>query len=765
MSETASFEDPSISLSRQKEIASAPVFGTKKSVLRRPSFHSLHHSYARKSVASLNQVRRAHESWTPKVLRSPKSNPALAHMASSESSPHLPKMYNTDWTMAGVDDEISPSMYRVANNNTSDTETLRESFYTTGCESVPSDETIASRNSIASELQTVDVNEIGTGNFVASEGLRSRDRNSFRGVIERMVIGFNELMSKDQQANRAIDIGTPYNAKHITHVGFDAKSGQFTGLPPDWQILLKHSGITEQEQQQHPQAVLDAIGFYKDSQRHQEAIWNKLTTAESSHATYRYADSLYSSSNYSIGSNVSYPERRFESPRPPPSPPSNSVHSIRLQKMNAITKQEKSSIESSKRPSEQTHSLPPTPKQSQISEANITPIVEDIEPSSPPRPKHKEKAPLRSPKKELKPGKNVYEVDRIQQHIADRSSESKPLKKPDIEPIRSPKSKGEEKVVVNASASRGSKRRTARKPSMPDEEVLARLKQICKDEDPTTIYTNMVKIGQGASGGVYTAYPSNSTTPVAIKQMNLQKQPKKELIINEILIMKDSRHSNIVNFIDSYLWHGDLWVIMEYMEGGSLTDVVTCNMMMEGQIAAVCKEVLQGLIHLHTKGVIHRDIKSDNILLSLQGNIKLTDFGFCAQLNEQRSKRTTMVGTPYWMAPEVVTRKEYGPKVDVWSLGIMTIEMVDGEPPYLNENPLRALYLIATTGTPQLQHPEALSDTLRDFLNKCLEVDSEKRPLASEIIDHPFIKRAEPVRSLTPLINAARKANRSNSRV
>jgi serine/threonine protein kinase len=117
------------------------------------------------------------------------------------------------------------------------------------------------------------------------------------------------------------------------------------------------------------------------------------------------------------------------------------------------------------------------------------------------------------------------------------------------------------------------------------------------------------------------------------------------------------------------------------------------------------------------------------------------------------------------MAPEVVTRKEYGPKVDVWSLGIMAIEMVDGEPPYLNENPLRALYLIATTGTPQLQHPESLSNTLRDFLNQCLEVDSEQRPLASEIIDHPFIKRADPVRSLTPLINAARKANRSNSRV
>jgi p21-activated kinase 1 len=106
--------------------------------------------------------------------------------------------------------------------------------------------------------------------------------------------------------------------------------------------------------------------------------------------------------------------------------------------------------------------------------------------------------------------------------------------------------------------------------------------------------------------------------------MNLEQQPKKELIINEILVMKESKQRNIVNFIDSYLWRGDLWVVMEYMEGGSLTDVVTNNMMMEGQIAAVCQEVLEGLQHLHSKGVIHRDIKSDNILLSLNGEIKLS---------------------------------------------------------------------------------------------------------------------------------------------
>jgi hypothetical protein len=129
-----------------------------------------------------------------------------------------------------------------------------------------------------------------------------------------------------------------------------------------------------------------------------------------------------------------------------------------------------------------------------------------------------------------------------------------------------------------------------------------------------------------ASGGVYTAYQVGTNLSVAIKQMNLEQQPKQDLIINEILVMKESRHRNIVNYIDSFLLKGDLWVVMEFMEGGSLTDVVTCNIMSEGQIAAVSRETLEGLRHLHEHGVIHRDIKSDNILLSLQGDIKLSTF-------------------------------------------------------------------------------------------------------------------------------------------
>lgn len=319
-------------------------------------------------------------------------------------------------------------------------------------------------------------------------------------------------------------------------------------------------------------------------------------------------------------------------------------------------------------------------------------------------------------------------------------------------------------VNVRNKNSDGTKRSSDGSLNMTDEEVLAKLRSIVSLGDPLRRFINLKKIGQGASGVVYTGQDSLTGQVVALKQMNLKQQPKKEFIINEIMVMRENKHPNIVNYVDSYLKDNDLWVVMEYLSGGPLTDVVTETIMEEGQIAAVCREVLEALKFLHERNVIHRDIKSDNILLGNDGEIKLTDFGFCAQINaasemaSRLSKRHTMVGTPYWMAPEMVTRKPYGTKVDIWSLGIMAIEMLDGEPPYLNEKPLRALYYIATNGSPQPQTDiSTLSPEFQDFLELSLCETVAKRPSAAELLLHPFIKMAKPLITLQPLIKAAKE--------
>ncbi|XP_054145256.1 uncharacterized protein LOC128945516 [Melozone crissalis] len=171
---------------------------------------------------------------------------------------------------------------------------------------------------------------------------------------------------------------------------------------------------------------------------------------------------------------------------------------------------------------------------------------------------------------------------------------------------------------------------------------------------------------------------------VAVKEINLQHQRCKE-VLKEILVMREMRNPNIVTYLESYLVNEFVLLVLEYMDGGSLAKVVSEKRMAVGHMATVCQECLKGLAFLHANQVIHRDIKSDNILLGRDGSVKLADFGLCALLTPEQSERRSMVGTTCWMAPEVVRKEPYGPKVDTWSLGIVGIEMAKGEPPYVWE--------------------------------------------------------------------------------
>ncbi|KAI9712820.1 MAG: signal transducing kinase of the PAK [Bogoriella megaspora] len=661
--------------------------------------------------------------------------------------------------------------------------------------------------------------------------------------------GISNVLDKFLSSPRKPQISAPENPVHVTHVGYNEETGEFTGLPKEWQLTLAREGIDETEQKKHPEEVMNIVTFYKENTMggSNEGIWHKFDNARPQEMQQIGVAPPNSglppgslSPGYSTMGPMASPPTSprfprnggdsFENPRAAPpvprgaqgaSPPMGSAATFGHSTTSPVVPQ-MAQMNGTMMPHR------PAPRPPGMERADTTPARPAPPPPSVQRgpsvkhgqmtngisttghgpqspgaesnsPQSAGGAPLARMRANTSPTEYLHaqgpvgtplqyqqqqeqtmkaaqqaiskqQLDRSQSQRAPQPAPSQPMVQQQAgapqqqfaqtsAPANVPAPNQDPRV---GPAPPGQARRRPRQSQGPD--IVARLNQICTPGDPTKRYRNLNKIGQGASGGVFTAYEAATSQCVAIKQMNLEQQPKKDLIINEIIVMKESKHKNIVNFMDSYLVRGDLWVVMEYMEGGSLTDVVTFNIMTEGQMAAVCREVLQGLQHLHSKGVIHRDIKSDNILLSMDGNIKLTDFGFCAQINDSHTKRSTMVGTPYWMAPEIVMRKEYGRKVDIWSLGIMAIEMIEGEPPYLNESPLRALWLIATTGTPKIKDEHTLSPAFSDFMQLALKVDPEKRASAHDLLMHPFIETSEPLSTLSALVRAARQARADERR-
>ncbi|KAG3256008.1 p21 (RAC1) activated kinase 4 [Ictidomys tridecemlineatus] len=288
------------------------------------------------------------------------------------------------------------------------------------------------------------------------------------------------------------------------------------------------------------------------------------------------------------------------------------------------------------------------------------------------------------------------------------------------------------------------------------EQFRAALQLVVDPGDPRSYLDNFIKIGEGSTGIVCIATVRSSGKLVAVKKMDLRKQQRRELLFNEVVIMRDYQHENVVEMYNSYLVGDELWVVMEFLEGGALTDIVTHTRMNEEQIAAVCLAVLQALSVLHAQGVIHRDIKSDSILLTHDGRVKLSDFGFCAQVSKEVPRRKSLVGTPYWMAPELISRLPYGPEVDIWSLGVMVIEMVDGEPPYFNEPPLKAMKMIRDNLPPRLKNLHKVSPSLKGFLDRLLVRDPAQRATAAELLKHPFLTKAGPPASIVPLMRQNR---------
>ena len=306
---------------------------------------------------------------------------------------------------------------------------------------------------------------------------------SGRKKEEKSLLGtFLGIFDSEKPEILKSDISSPFNAVHLTHVRYNDESGEFQGLPSEWEALLRESGITKQDQKSNPQAVIDVMSFYSETQKRSDDIFLKINS---------------------------------EFLQPPKKPP------------RSISKEDLTSKDSPP------PTIPPRPlftmKQSNVAEKST--IYEQFGEKKPPR---------------------SSSVESLSNSITTVQLQPKLPPKP-----KTPKMQDNSPPAV----------RPRKKPLNLDQ-VMDHLKKISKETDPLTQYSNLIKIGQGASGGVFSA-SSNTGEFVALKQINLENQPKKDLIINEIIVMKDSKHKNIVNYIDSFIWKGDLWVyILKFLRIG-----------------------------------------------------------------------------------------------------------------------------------------------------------------------------------------------------
>ncbi|XP_061492065.1 STE20-like serine/threonine-protein kinase isoform X2 [Rhineura floridana] len=278
-----------------------------------------------------------------------------------------------------------------------------------------------------------------------------------------------------------------------------------------------------------------------------------------------------------------------------------------------------------------------------------------------------------------------------------------------------------------------------------------------RDLNPEDYWEIIGELGDGAFGKVFKAQNKETNVLAAAKVIDTKSEEELEDYMVEIDILASCDHPNIVKLLDAFYYENNLWILIEFCAGGAV-DAVMLELerpLTEPQIRVVCRQTLEALHYLHENKIIHRDLKAGNILFTLDGDIKLADFGVSAKNTRTIQRRDSFIGTPYWMAPEVVmceTSKDrpYDYKADVWSLGVTLIEMAEIEPPHHELNPMRVLLKIAKSEPPSLAQPSKWSVDFKDFLKKSLEKNVDARWGTAELLQHPFVTVTsnKPVREL-----------------